>query len=263
MKKSRIFRCAHLLVLTVFLILGTASAIRLAELQRGNGFYEQIEKTDSPAPAASVTRSLPAASPVQPAVPKEQEWGAVPPKPHELSLRLSQFAEEYSDAAIWLQIPDTPLDYPVMLGADNQFYLNHLPNGNKNALGSLFLDYRTNEDSVHLIVYGHNGSDGKMFGLLKRYESQEYFLEHKTLTVATADAVYVCGSGRGRLPVGVRGQRRPDGLYQSSCGGIALSNRRGVGGRGTSADFIDLYRLAQSAFHRAGSYEARGYLNYN
>lgn len=192
MKKSRIFRCAHLLVLTVFLILGTASAIRLAELQRGNGFYEQIEKTDSPAPAASVTRSLPAASPVQPAVPKEQEWGAVPPKPHDLSLRLSQFAEEYSDAAIWLQIPDTPLDHPVMLGADNQFYLDHLPNGTKNVLGSLFLDCRTNEDSVHLIVYGHNGPGGTMFGLLKRYESQEYFLEHKTLTVATADAVYVC-----------------------------------------------------------------------
>ena len=114
------------------------------------------------------------------------------PTPHELSLRLSDFIDEYSDAAIWLQIPDTPLDYPVMLGTDNQFYLNHLPNGNKNALGSLFLDYRTNEDSVHLIVYGHNGSGGKMFGLLTQYESQDYFLEHKTLTVATSDAVYVC-----------------------------------------------------------------------
>ena len=52
--------------------------------------------------------------------------------------------------------------------------------------------FRSNEDSVHLIVYGHNGSGGKMFGLLKQYESQDYFLEHKTLTVATSDAVYVC-----------------------------------------------------------------------
>nr|WP_279285704.1 class B sortase [Colidextribacter sp. OB.20] len=131
-------------------------------------------------------------SPVRPAVPKDQECEPILPIPHELSLRLSHFVDEYSDAAIWLQIPDTPLDYPVMLGTDNQFYLNHLPNGNKNALGSLFLDYRTNEDSVHLIVYGHNGSGGKMFGLLKQYESQDYFLGHKTLTVATSDAVYVC-----------------------------------------------------------------------
>ena len=162
------------------------------ELQRGNAFYEQIEEREKPLPTISADPPLTVISPVQPAVPKDQESEPVSPKPHELSLRLSHFAEEYSDTAIWLQIPDTPLDYPVMLGADNQFYLNHLPNGNKNALGSLFLDYRTNEDSVHLIVYGHNGSGGKMFGLLKQYESQDYFLEHKTLTVATSDAVYTC-----------------------------------------------------------------------
>ena len=162
------------------------------ELQRGNEFYKQIGEWEKPLPTISVDPPLTVTSSVQPVVPKDQESESVSPKPHELSLRLSHFAEEYSDAAIWLQIPDTPLDYPVLLGADNQFYLNHLPNGNKNALGSLFLDYRTNEDSVHLIVYGHNGSDGKMFGLLKQYESQDYFLEHKTLIVATSDAVYSC-----------------------------------------------------------------------
>lgn len=162
------------------------------ELQRGDEFYEQIEERGKPLPTISVDPPLTVTSPVQPAVPKDQGSGPVSPKPHELSLRLSHFAQEYPDAAIWLQIPDTPLDHPVMLGADNQFYLNHLPNGNKNALGSLFLDCRTNEDSVHLIVYGHNGSGGKMFGLLKQYGSQDYFLEHKTLTVATSDAVYIC-----------------------------------------------------------------------
>lgn len=192
MKKSKGFRCFYILVLTTFIIFGTALVIRLAELQCGNEFYEQIEETDKLLSTASVIHSPPMTSPVRPAVPKDQECEPILPIPHELSLRLSHFVDEYSDAAIWLQIPDTPLDYPVMLGTDNQFYLNHLPNGNKNALGSLFLDYRTNEDSVHLIVYGHNGSGGKMFGLLKQYESQNYFLGHKTLTVATSDAVYVC-----------------------------------------------------------------------
>lgn len=192
MKKSRKFWHFYILILAVFTIFGTALVIRLVELQCGNEFYEQIEETDKLLSTASVTHSPPMTSPVQPTVPKDQGSGSVSPKPHELSSRLSHFAEEYPGAAIWLQIPDTPLDHPVMLGTDNQFYLNHLPNGNKNALGSLFLDYRTNEDSVHLIVYGHNGAGGKMFGLLKQYESQDYFLEHKTLTVATSDAVYTC-----------------------------------------------------------------------
>ena len=93
-------------------------------------------------------------------------------------MHLLQFADDYPGTVMWLQITNTSVDYPVMLGADNQFYLNHLPDGSKNALGSLFLDYRTNEDSNHLIIYGHNGSGGKMFGLLKRYESQDYWGEH-------------------------------------------------------------------------------------
>lgn len=190
MRKSRIFQCAYILVLAVFIIFGTALAIRLAELQRGNNFYEQMEETLSS--TAPISPAPPSAAAVQPAGPKDREDESAPPKAHELSLRLSQFAGEYPGAAVWLQLPGTSLDYPVMLGTDNQFYLDHLPDGSKNILGSLFLDYRTSEGGVHLIIYGHNGSGGKMFGLLKQYESRDYFLEHKALTIATLDAVYVC-----------------------------------------------------------------------
>ena len=66
----------------------------------------------------------------------------------------------YPDTAIWLQLPDTSPEYPVMLG----------------------------EDSVHLIVSGYNGSDGTMFALLRQYESQDCFLGHKTPAIATSDA---------------------------------------------------------------------------
>ena len=185
MRKNRIFWCCYILVLTIFLISAAALAIRSLELQHGSDFYEQIEEPlAAPAP--------PAASAVRPAVPEDREYAPAPPQPHELSQRLSHFAAGYPAAALWLQLPDTTLDYPVMLGTDNQFYLNHLPDGNQNALGSLFLDCRTAEDSVHLIVYGHNGSGGKMFGLLKQYESQDYYSAHKTLTVATSNAVYIC-----------------------------------------------------------------------
>lgn len=192
MNRSKIFRFFHILILTIFIIFGTALVIRLMELQHGNEFYEQIEEKKKLPPTHAAAPSPPVTSVVQPAVPKDKEHEPGSPIIHELSLHLAQFAGEYHDAAIWLQLPDTSLDYPVMLGVDNQFYLNHLPDGSKNALGSLFLDCRTNEDSVHLIVYGHNGSGRKMFGLLKQYESQDYFLEHKTLTVATSDAIYVC-----------------------------------------------------------------------
>lgn len=192
MQKSKIFGCFYILILVIFISFGTALAIRLAELQRGNEFYEQMEEREKLLSPSSATLFPSMASPVWPDMPTDQGCEPVWPKPEELSLRLSRVADEYSDAIMWLQIPGTSLDYPVMLGTDNQFYLNHLPNGNKNVLGSLFLDCRTNAESDHLIVYGHNGTGGKMFGLLKQYESQDYFSEHRTLTVATPDAVYIC-----------------------------------------------------------------------
>lgn len=188
MRGSKGFRCVYLLLLTVFVTFGTVLLIRLAELRRGNAFYGRSrEAVLSAAPAAPAP---PGDSGDRTAAPEEREPG--PPEAWELSRRLAQFAEEYPDAVLWLRLPGTPLDNPVMLGGDNRFYLNHLPDGTRNVLGSLFLDYRTGEDGPHLIVYGHNGSGGRMFGLLKQFESQDYFLEHRTLSLAAADAVYAC-----------------------------------------------------------------------
>lgn len=188
MKTGKAFRICYLLALVVFILLGTALALRTAELRRGHAFYEAFVGAE----AGMTAPTKAPASPEAPAALEEREGEPDPPELHDLSLRLSQFCQTYPNAALWLQLPGTPLDYPVMLGADNQFYLNHLPDGSKNALGSLFLDYRIEAGSAHLIVYGHNGTGGTMFGLLRQYESRDYWLSHRTLTVATPDAVYIC-----------------------------------------------------------------------
>ena len=190
MDRSKIFRFFYCFILIVFIASSTILIIRLVELQRGKEFYEQIGGTGDaispvpPNPESSMSIKYEEAD--------EQEHETATTELPELSMHLLQFADDYPGTVMWLQITNTSVDYPVMLGADNQFYLNHLPDGSKNALGSLFLDYRTNEDSNHLIIYGHNGSGGKMFGLLKRYEAQDYWGEHPALTVATSDSVYIC-----------------------------------------------------------------------
>lgn len=195
MKKGKLFLFLYLLVLGIFIISGTAFAVRLVQLRRGNDFYAQTQIEDTP------YQRMPGKSAVTPDIvitapdlSEEPEGESTPDlqKKDERSLRLTQFAKKYPDAVLWLQLEGTALDYPVMRGTDNQYYLNRLPDGSKNTLGSLFLDYRTNEDSKHLIIYGHNGSGGKMFGMLKQYESYDFFLEHPMLTVVTKDAVYFC-----------------------------------------------------------------------
>lgn len=177
------------MTLAVFIVFATALAIRCAQLWRGTEFYGRLGETEVFTSSDFSDLTSAAASSFGP---EEQALDSALPQIHEQSLRLAQFAEQYPETVMWLQLPDTSLDYPVMLGTDNQYYLDHLPDGSQNVLGSLFLDYRTREDSVHLIVYGHNGSRGQMFGLLKQYQSPDYFSAHKTLTLATPDRVYEC-----------------------------------------------------------------------
>lgn len=175
MKGKKMFRFLYAMALCVFMSSGTALAFQLMELQRGDAFYEQVRGVEA-------NRS----------VVQKEEQEELDPDLLKLCNRFTQFAAEYPEAVAWLQLPDTAMDYPVMSGRDNRFYLDHLPDGSKNAMGSLFLDCRVDENSPHLIIYGHNGLNEKMFGLLKQYESPDYFAEHRTLTIVLEDAVYVC-----------------------------------------------------------------------
>lgn len=80
----------------------------------------------------------------------------------------------------WLTIPDTKINYPVVMGADNSFYLNHNFYKEHDFVGAIFMDYRNSRDQVdqHMIVYGHYMKDGSMFGALKNYKDESFYQSH-------------------------------------------------------------------------------------
>lgn len=84
------------------------------------------------------------------------------------------------DAVGWLSIPGTMMEYPVVQGTDNEYYLTHLATGENNPSGAIFLDYRSAADFSDpcSIVYGHNMLDGSMFSDLMKYEAQPFFDAH-------------------------------------------------------------------------------------
>lgn len=209
MKENKSFKILYGAVLAVFVVSGMMLGIQLGKLRRGNEFYRQIgggRGFSSAVFSDSISLGQPDAS-------KNRGLEAVSLEAPELSGYVSGLAEKYPGIAAWLQIPDTELDYPVMLGEDNQFYLDHLPDGSANPLGSLFLDCRSGKDGSHIIIYGHNGAGGKMFGLLKQYESKEFYREHAALTLVTPENVYVC-------PIfSVRRAEADSGAYQIEFAG--------------------------------------------
>lgn len=80
------------------------------------------------------------------------------------------------DIVAWLRIPGV-LEYPVVRGEDNSYYLNHTVQKTYNIAGSIFLDYRNERDFSDRknIIYGHNMKDGSMFHVLRNYQDIDFF----------------------------------------------------------------------------------------
>lgn len=105
---------------------------------------------------------------------------------------LDALREYNADVIGWIYIPGTKINYPIVQGADNQYYLEHLWNGTESPAGAIFLE-STNDpgmDAFYSILYGHNLNDGSMFGGLHYYESQAFFEGHPYVYLVTDTGVY-------------------------------------------------------------------------
>lgn len=97
-----------------------------------------------------------------------------------------------ADVMAWIAADDRIIDYPIVQGTDNEYYLTHLFTGSKNKLGTLFVDYRTPGDfsEKSTVIYGHNMKDGSMFASLTQYKDQEYYDGHPYMQLFTPDGAY-------------------------------------------------------------------------
>ncbi len=89
-----------------------------------------------------------------------------------------------------LIVNNTNINYPVVQGSDNDYYLDHNINKEKNANGWIFLDYRN--DAMNLnknnIIYGHNMYySGIMFGTLYKTANSSWYTnpENQIITYNT------------------------------------------------------------------------------
>lgn len=109
--------------------------------------------------------------------------------------KLEELQKENSDIVGWLQIEDSKINYPVLQGQDNEYYMTHDYNKEYSKDGSLFLDksYDWNKPSTNLLIYGHNNiGSAEMFADLINYKEEEYYNNHKTIRFTTnkEDAEY-------------------------------------------------------------------------
>ena len=85
------------------------------------------------------------------------------------NINFEEIKKTNSDAIAYIKVPGTKIDYIVVKGEDNDFYLNHNFNKDKNITGWIFADYKNNfnNEDKNIVIYGHNTIDKSMFGSLK------------------------------------------------------------------------------------------------
>ncbi|MCM1577639.1 MAG: sortase [Ruminococcus sp.] len=117
------------------------------------------------------------------------ETVTVPPTPEErithASSLMDSFVEVSGNVKGILEIPGLDINYPVVQGTDNDYYLTHTYDDRKNRAGAIFMDYRCTHTaeytSPNLVLYGHNQNDGTMFGKLKYYKNNVNFYKNSPM----------------------------------------------------------------------------------
>jgi len=104
------------------------------------------------------------------------------------------------DIVGWITMGDEEdpfIDYVVVQGEDNSFYLTHNYKKEESVAGSVFADYRqpitADSEPANIILYGHNLASGEYFAKLTRYFNYrfggnyglDFYKEHPTFTFST------------------------------------------------------------------------------
>lgn len=95
--------------------------------------------------------------------------------------------EKNPDVVGYIQIPNTRIDYPVVQGEDNEYYLHHGLDKGELYAGSIYVDSAVdlslgdNSETVQdrtISIFGHNMKNKTMFGDLVKFKKQAFLDEN-------------------------------------------------------------------------------------
>ena len=148
-----------------------------------------------------------------PLVPTHSQSEAIATPAPFYSAEVAQLKKENRDTVGWLDISGTKIQYPIVQGKDNKYYLNHTFKKKTNASGAIFLDCWNMADftDFNTVIYGHNMKDGSMFNGLREYRYQKFFNEHRYIEITLLNKklryrVFAAYVSQGEASTDFRGQ---------------------------------------------------------
>ena len=91
---------------------------------------------------------------------------------------------KYEDYRGWIKIDNTNINYPIVQGKDNSFYLDKDINKNYLSSGSIFMNYLNHGfNDENTVLFGHHMRNKTMFAQLKKYKEKEFFYGNNDIVI--------------------------------------------------------------------------------
>ena len=92
--------------------------------------------------------------------------------------------DKYEDYRGWIKIDNTNINYPIVQGKDNSFYLDKDINKNYLSSGSIFMNYLNHgSNDENTVLFGHHMRNKTMFAQLKKYKEKEFFYGNNDIVI--------------------------------------------------------------------------------
>lgn len=150
--------------------------------------YATLRPTAAPTPEPTATPSpKPTEAPTAAPTAEPPKVGTVTERALRYSVDFDSLRAVNEDVIGWMIQEGTEINFPIVQGEDNEYYLTHLYTGAVNRTGSIFADAGNSPYFTDMCtyLYGHNRKNGSMFASLPNYLDEEYYRAHPTMTVIT------------------------------------------------------------------------------
>ena len=150
--------------------------------------YATLRPTAAPTPEPTATPSpKPTEAPTAAPTAEPPKVGTVTERALRYSVDFDSLRAVNEDVIGWMIQEGTEINFPIVQGEDNEYYLTHLYTGAVNRTGSIFADVGNSPYFTDMCtyLYGHNRKNGSMFASLPNYLDAEYYRAHPTMTVIT------------------------------------------------------------------------------
>ena len=136
----------------------------------------------SPAPSAAADAAFPGLSTAIPALNRFVRMDDV-----HYSVDFDYLQSINPDVKAWIVQDGTPINYPVLQGKDNDYYLERMFNRKLNKDGSIYLDSGSSSafNDANTYIYGHHTKTEAMFTTLAEYKNQAYYDAHPQMVLLT------------------------------------------------------------------------------